>query len=89
MNASYFLDTNIIIYAVEGNPPAKAEIARVLVSEAIAEGIGVISYQVVQECLHAVTGKARIALTPKSALGSSARHADAVVQGVSQLNSFL
>ncbi len=39
-----------------------------LVSEAIAEGIGVISYQVVQECLHAVTGKARIALTPESAL---------------------
>ncbi len=63
MSAKFFLDTNIFIYALEGQPPAKAAVAQELIAKAIAEGSGVISYQVVQECLNAVTGKARIALT--------------------------
>jgi predicted nucleic acid-binding protein len=64
MSAKYFLDTNIIIYALEGVPPEKAAIAQELISKGIEEGSGVISYQVVQECLNAVTRKARLALAP-------------------------
>ncbi len=64
MNAKYFLDTNIFIYALDGQPPVKAAVARELIAKAVAEGSGVISYQVVQECLNAVTGKVRFALTP-------------------------
>lgn len=68
MSAKYFLDTNIIIYAVEGTPSLKGEIAEELISRGIKEGLGVISYQVVQECLNAVTRKARIALPLPDAL---------------------
>jgi predicted nucleic acid-binding protein len=64
MSAKYFLDTNIFIYALENSPAEKATIAQGLIAKAIAEGAGIISYQVVQECLNAVTGKARLALSP-------------------------
>jgi predicted nucleic acid-binding protein len=45
--ARYFLDTNIIVYSFEASP--KGDIARGLVREALHSGIGLISYQVVQE----------------------------------------
>ncbi len=64
MSAKYFLDTNIIIYALEGVPLEKAAITQELISKGIEKGSGVISYQVVQECLNAVTAKARLALAP-------------------------
>jgi predicted nucleic acid-binding protein len=68
MHAKFFLDSNIIIYAIEGVPAAKAVIAEELISRGIKGGAGVISYQVVQECLNAVLSKARIAFTPEDAL---------------------
>jgi predicted nucleic acid-binding protein len=67
MSAKYFLDTNIILYALEGTPPEKAVIAQALVAKAIESGDGIVSYQVVQECLNAVTSKARLALAPDDA----------------------
>ena len=45
--ARYFLDTNIVIYSFE--PGAKGDIAKGLMREALTTGIGLISYQVVQE----------------------------------------
>ncbi len=43
----YFLDTNIIVYSFEDSE--KGDIARDLIREALTSGIGLISYQVVQE----------------------------------------
>ena len=67
MNAKFFLDTNVIIYAVEGLPASKSDVAEEFILRGIKDGLGVISYQV-QECLNAVTRKARIALPLPDAL---------------------
>ena len=67
MSAKFFLDTNIILYAVEGLPASKAEVAEELLFRGIKDGSGVISYQVVQECLNAVLKKARLALSAPDA----------------------
>lgn len=53
MNDRFFLDTNILVYAFDASSPRKAEEAELLVSEALATGKGVISYQVVQEFFNA------------------------------------
>jgi predicted nucleic acid-binding protein len=63
MNGKCFLDTNILIYAIEGQPEGKAKIAERLIEEAIGTKSGVISLQVVQETLNALIRKTRIALS--------------------------
>ena len=45
--ARYFLDTNIVVYSFESG--TKGDIAKGLMREALTTGIGLISYQVVQE----------------------------------------
>ncbi len=62
MSAKYFLDTNVLIYALEGQPTTKASIAEKLIEEAISSQAGIISLQVAQEVSNAVTRKARIKL---------------------------
>ena len=49
MPGRYFLDTNIFVYAFDQSAPAKATKAQKLIREAIRSGLGVVSYQVVQE----------------------------------------
>ncbi len=57
MSDKHFIDSNIIIYSVDSRDPIKQKKAIVLVEGAIASGLGVISWQVVQECLNTVAGK--------------------------------
>ncbi len=59
MSAADFFDTNVLVYMVDRRDPKKQAIAQALVGEALASGSGVISFQVVQETLHALTRKAR------------------------------
>jgi len=47
--ARHFLDTNIFIYTFDRGAPDKARRANGLVSEALATGAGIISFQVAQE----------------------------------------
>jgi predicted nucleic acid-binding protein len=49
MNDRFFLDTNIFVYTFDQTTPQKTERADQLISQAVATGKGVISYQVVQE----------------------------------------
>jgi predicted nucleic acid-binding protein len=49
MSGSFFLDTNIFVYAFESPATAKARRARQLISEALKTRRGIVSYQVVQE----------------------------------------
>lgn len=49
MNDRFFLDTNILVYALRKALPSKQAIASRLVDAAIDSGKGIISYQVVQE----------------------------------------
>lgn len=49
MSVRFFLDTNVVVYAMSGKVPSKALIAGRLIDEAIGSGKGIISFQVVQE----------------------------------------
>jgi predicted nucleic acid-binding protein len=51
------LDTNIIIYSLDIQAPAKREVARSIVATACNQGTGIISYQVVQEALNTLARK--------------------------------
>ncbi len=59
MSGADFLDTNVLVYLVDRRNPAKQAVAQQLVSAALAERSGIISFQVVQETLQALTRKAR------------------------------
>jgi len=55
MSGNRFLDTNILIYAVDSlAPPEKTSRASRLVREVLGDGTGTISYQVAQEFVHVV-----------------------------------
>jgi len=49
MNAKYFLDTNIFVYALNPNSSAKTKVSQRLIEEGLDSGNGIVSYQVVQE----------------------------------------
>jgi predicted nucleic acid-binding protein len=52
MSDRYFLDTNIFVYSFDPVEPRKARIAEELVTRGVTSGLGVISYQVVQEFMN-------------------------------------
>jgi predicted nucleic acid-binding protein len=52
MSDKYFLDTNILVYSFDLVEPRKASLAEDLVTRAVTSGLGVISYQVVQEFIN-------------------------------------
>ena len=54
---SAFLDTNILVYAVDKRDPTKYERAIVAVEKQIGDGSGVISTQVLQEFASVALGK--------------------------------
>ncbi len=49
MNARFFLDTNIFVYAFDRNSMTKSEAALHLIRRAVSSRKGIVSYQVVQE----------------------------------------
>lgn len=75
MSVDYFLDTNIFIYDMDATDKRKQRIAQQLIGGAIESDAGVISYQVVQECLNVFTHKAQRPLTAVE----SERYLDAVL----------
>ncbi|HTE22547.1 MAG TPA: PIN domain-containing protein [Candidatus Limnocylindria bacterium] len=54
---SYFLDTNILIYALDPRDKVKQSTANTLIRDALRSGRGCISSQVVQEFCNIATGK--------------------------------
>jgi len=52
-----FIDSNIFIYLFDHTHSRRREIAREIVERGIADGTGVISFQVVQEVLNVTTHK--------------------------------
>ncbi len=59
MSGADFFDTNVLVYTVDRRDPTKQATAQALVGQALATGSGVISFQVVQETLNALTRRAR------------------------------
>jgi predicted nucleic acid-binding protein len=65
---SFFLDTNLLIYAIDPTDPRKQAIAQEWLAAAHETGNGFISYQVVQEWFNVVLRKASAPLTPDQAI---------------------
>lgn len=65
----FFLDTNILIYALDEAYPAKQQLAVQLVREAIMSGRGIISIQVVQEFLNVARRKFKQPMTVEECRG--------------------
>lgn len=52
MSDRYFLDTNVFVYSLDPVERRKAPIAEKLVTRGVTSGLGVVSYQVVQEFMN-------------------------------------
>ena len=63
MKDKYFIDTNILIYSFDAAAPDKRDAARKIISEALTDSKGIISYQVIQEFMHAALRKFAVPLT--------------------------
>ncbi len=57
MRVKYFIDTNVFVYCYDEGQPAKKERALALISDALQNGNGMISWQVIQEFLNVATRK--------------------------------
>lgn len=68
MSGRFFLDTNLLVYAVDPTDPAKQEISVKWIVTAHESGSGVVSYQVIQEWFNVVLRKAAVPLTPIEAI---------------------
>ena len=55
-----FLDTNVFVYLFDEADAAKHAVARTLVADALSNGTGAISFQVVQEALNVLTHKLKV-----------------------------
>ena len=60
MNDKLFLDTNIVFYAYDSSDPGKQIRAQVLLQQAAAGGVGVVSAQVLGEFFHATVIRKRV-----------------------------
>jgi predicted nucleic acid-binding protein len=64
MKDKYFIDTNILIYSFDDDNQPKRDIALTLISEALSQSTGIISYQVIQEFMNVALGKFKVPLSP-------------------------
>jgi predicted nucleic acid-binding protein len=67
MSAKFFLDTNIFVYTFDLSARAKAKKADALIKRGLASGLGVVSYQVVQEFFNVAFRRFAQPFTPADA----------------------
>ncbi len=72
MSDRYFIDSNVLIYVFDEADHDKRVRSEKLIQSAVKEGIGCISYQVVQETINVITSK----------LGATAAQADQFLEDV-------
>lgn len=60
MTAPFFVDTNVLVYADDAAHPAKQKCARDLIRLALRDGIGKLSFQVLNEFFAVATRKLRL-----------------------------
>src|SRR5262245_29719636 len=68
MSGRFFLDTNLLIYAIDATDPDKQAVAQDWMAAAHESGDGVVSYQVVQEWFNVVLRKAAVPLSTAQAV---------------------
>ena len=67
MRAKYFIDTNVFVSSHDETQPSKKERALAILSDALQNGIGMISWQVIQEFLNVATRKFAIPMKVEDA----------------------
>ncbi len=67
MSGKYFLDTNILIYSFDKSEKKKQKTSIKLISSALENNLGVISFQVIQEFLNVALRKFEMPVTVKDA----------------------
>ncbi len=72
-HGKFFLDTNLLIYAIDPGDPQKQAVALEWLAAAHETGNGYLSYQVVQEWFNVVLRKASTPLTPDNAVSTYRR----------------
>ena len=60
MSERYFLDTNIAVYCLDGSDARKQELAKDLMAQGLSSGLGVVSYQVLQEFCNVAANAKRL-----------------------------
>jgi predicted nucleic acid-binding protein len=68
MSARFFLDTNLLVYAIDPTDPHKQAVAQEWIAAAHESGNGCLSYQVVQEWFNVVLRKAAVPLSAEQAV---------------------
>jgi predicted nucleic acid-binding protein len=63
----FFLDTNVLVYTFDARVPRKQKIARDLVTQALKDRYGIISFQVTQEFLNVALRKFKPPMSPAQA----------------------
>jgi predicted nucleic acid-binding protein len=63
MKGKFFIDTNIFIYSFDATNKHKQAISTTLIQDALENGKGIISYQVIQECLNVISQKFKIPIS--------------------------
>jgi predicted nucleic acid-binding protein len=67
MSGRFFIDTNLLIYAIDAADPRKQAVAQKWIATAHESGDGLVSYQVVQEWFNVVLRKAAAPLSADQA----------------------
>ena len=67
MSGRFFLDTNLLVYAIDPSDPGKQAVAQNWIASAHQSGDGCLSYQVVQEWFNVVLRKAAVPLSTEQA----------------------
>ncbi len=67
MSGKFFLDTNLLVYAIDPAEPGKQAVAQKWIASAHQSGDGCVSYQVVQEWFNVVLRKAAVPLSAQQA----------------------
>ena len=67
MSGRFFIDTNLLIYAIDGSDARKQAVAQKWIAKAHESGDGTLSYQVVQEWFNVVLRKAAVPLSADEA----------------------
>lgn len=67
MSGKFFIDTTLLVYAIDPTEPGKQAVAQKWIVAAHESGDGCLSYQVVQEWFNVVLRKAAIPLSPEQA----------------------
>jgi predicted nucleic acid-binding protein len=63
MSSRFFIDTNLLIYAIDATDPGKQAVAQKWIATAHESGDGMVSFQVVQEWFNVVLRKAAAPLS--------------------------